>query len=102
AARIGDSDIMLPRVSVMAAVYARGTEAVNETHYSGCHEYTAQSTIRFDDGAPSAAESLRSTEGQAAVPEGVHVLLALETPIDGETSAAGDEVVAQALNDSKA
>lgn len=102
AAKIGGSDVMLPRVSVMDAVYARGTEAVNETQYSGCHEYTAQSTIRFDDADSGAAESGRAAATGAPVPAGARVLLSLETPIDGETSAAGDEIVAQALNDSKA
>jgi len=101
-AKIGDSDIMLPRVSIMDAVYARGTESINETSYSACHEYTAQSTIRFDDGRAGGAEPGRRTAATSPVPEGVRVLLALDTPIDGETSAAGDEIVAQALNDSKA
>jgi len=101
-AKIADSDFVLPRVSVMDAVYARGTESINETHYSGCHEYTAESTIRFDDGGSGGVESSRNMAARAPVPEGLRVLLALETPIDGETSAAGDEIVAQALNDSKA
>ena len=101
-AKIGDSDFLLPRVSVMDAVFAEGTEAVNETRYSGCHEYTAQSTIHFDDASSGATESSRSVAARAPVPEGVRVLLALETKVDGETSAAGDEIVAEALNDSKA
>lgn len=101
-AKIGDSDFLLPRVSVMDAVFGRGTEAVNETHYSGCHEYTAESTIHFDDADSTAVESSRSAAASAPIPEGVRVLLALEAPIDGETSAAGDEIVADALNDSKA
>ena len=100
-AKIGDSDFVLPRVSVMDAVYSRGTESINETHYSGCHEYTAQSTIRFDDGGSGGVESSGNIGARAPIPEGLRVLLALETPIDGETSAAGDEIVAQALNDSK-
>jgi hypothetical protein len=100
-ARIGDGEFMLPRVSVMTAVYTRGTEARNETHYSGCHEYTAESTIRFDDGGSGAAESVRLAARQP-LPAGVRVLLALDTPINGDTSATGDEIVAEALNDAKA
>ncbi len=100
-ARIGDSDFVLPRVSVMDAVFSAGTESVNRTEYSGCHEYAAQSTIRFDDGDGGAPETGRSAAARAPVPEGARVMLALETPIDGDTSAAGDEIVAQALNDSK-
>jgi hypothetical protein len=100
--RIGDGEFTLPRLSVMTAVYTRGTEARNETHYSGCHEYTAESTIRFDDDASGAAESARMSVATQALPAGVHVLLALDTPLSGDTSATGDEIVAEALNDSKA
>jgi hypothetical protein len=101
-AKIGDGDFLLPRVSVMDAVFGRGTEAINETQYSGCHEYTAESTIRFDDADSTAVGPSRSAAARAPIPEGVRVPLALEAPIDGETSAAGDQIVAYALNDSKA
>jgi hypothetical protein len=100
--RIGDGEFTLPRLSVMTAVYTRGTEARNETHYSGCHEYTAESTIRFDDGGSDATQSARMAVARQALPGGVHVLLALDTLINGDTSAAGDEIIAEALNDSKA
>lgn len=100
--KIGENEFLLPRVSSMNAVYARGSEAINRTEYSACHEYSAQSTIRFEDGSPSPAASAQAAEARQPLPPGVHVLLALETQIDGDKSAAGDEVVAEVLNDAKA
>src|SRR4051812_37237128 len=57
--KIGSGDFLLPEVSRMTVLYRTGEETQNETHYSGCHEFTGESTIRFDDadesGLPSAA-----------------------------------------------
>ncbi len=96
--RIGDSDFMVPHISFMNATYTRGTQARNSTEYSGCHEYAATSTIRFDDAEPSASPAQVAAARQP-LPLGMEVTLSLVTPIDGGAAAAGDEILAQALRD---
>lgn len=100
-AKIGDSDFVLPRESFMNAVYTRGTQARNTTEYSSCHEYSASSTIRFDDAEEPAASPEQVAAAHVPVPLGVDVTVALDTPIDSATAAAGDEITARALMDAK-
>lgn len=94
---LGDGDFLLPEVSTMRALYRDGGESVNETHYSTCREYVGQSSIRFDDSAPSAPlPPAPAKTGPPALPPGTSLQIALTEPIDSQTSAAGDEVKALA------
>ena len=65
-AKIGSGDFLLPEVSRMDVLYASGQETLNETHYAGCHEFTGQATIRFDD-PDEAGSSAAAAKAGAAV-----------------------------------
>ena len=98
--QIGSGEFLLPEVTTMNVLFQSGAESRNETRYSDCREYVGESTIRFDDvetstGAASAKAVL------PPVPPKVRLQIALNSPINGETSAAGDSVVGVVLRDVK-
>lgn len=67
------------------------------TTYSDCHEYHAESTVRFDE--PSLVEPAGKGSGVpgAPLPAGLKIRLAIETPIDTNIAAAGDVFTAKVL-----
>jgi hypothetical protein len=70
------------------------TEMETVATYSACHQYTAESTIHFDSGAPSGGPAPKlASRGAAALPAGLHVTLVLTEPIDSGTAAAGDTIL---------
>lgn len=101
--RVAGGEFLLPRQAAMRLVMQDESETRITATYSGCREYRAESTIRFDDapggGAANPDEALASP-----VPAGLRFSLALTTPIDTDTGAAGDIVKAtlrDALRDPK-
>jgi hypothetical protein len=109
--RIGNGDFLLPSVATLDILYQNGGESVNETRYSSCREYTGDSTIRFDDDAAPAAETMpeKSTSGLAAsrglqqgkLPPGLLFRIALASPISSQTAAAGDAITGIVLGEVK-
>jgi hypothetical protein len=98
--KIGEGDFLLPETSKMTVLFNDGQESQNETHYSDCREYGAESTISFDD----PAESSSSPELKAArqkLPANLRLQIGLKSPIRSEAAAAGDEVTAVLLRDVK-
>ncbi len=96
--RIGDGDVLLPRQGQLAIVMDTGRETTNLTTFSDCREYQAESALRFDstsdvDGA-SAKPVVRTP---LALPIGLPVEIALESPIDTGKAAAGDPVSAKVI-----
>jgi hypothetical protein len=65
-----------------------GTETRTSAVYAGCREYHGEATIRFDDAAPGDVQS--SVAPAAPLPAGISLSLALTSPIDTDTAAAGD------------
>lgn len=91
-AKIGSGDYILPEVSRMEVLYTDGEESQNETHYSGCHEFTGESTIRFDDpDEPNSAAAEAKAELQALPPK-THIRVRIDPPIDSLIAAAGDPI----------
>ncbi|HWE49081.1 MAG TPA: hypothetical protein VG273_04805 [Bryobacteraceae bacterium] len=99
--KIGSGDFMLPELATMNVLFQNGAESHNETRYSDCREYTGESTIRFDDVETSSAAAISRTP-LPPLPKNLRLQLALSSPINGETAAAGDPVTATVLRDVKA
>jgi hypothetical protein len=92
--KIGAGEFLLPEVSRMAVLYPSGEETLNETRYSGCHEFTGQSTIRFDaDDEPNSAANV-AKEALKALPPKTHIRVHIDPPVNTETAAAGDPITA--------
>ncbi len=93
--KVGDGDFLLPRETQMLIQETNGNETNNVTTFSACHEYHAESTIRFDE-EPTDEPGKNNKTAQAAlvVPPGLALNLALNEAIDTSTAAAGDAVSA--------
>jgi len=99
--KIGDGEFLLPETSKMNIVFFDGQESRNETHYSGCREYGAESSISFDDAADSSSPTGAKTAGPAKLPPNLLLRIGLKSPIRSETAAAGDAVTGVILRDVK-
>jgi hypothetical protein len=64
------------------------------TTFSACHEYAAESSLRFEGDAAAAGVKSAAKTGPP-LPAGLSLTLALLTPIDTSTAAAGDAVSAR-------
>jgi hypothetical protein len=95
---IGDSDVLLPRQSQLEIVLNSRRETRNVTTFANCREYQAESEIVFDGtGDAGSTATLSAGRGRVVLPLGLPVTLALVSPIDTETAAAGDQVTAKLL-----
>jgi hypothetical protein len=93
---IGGSEVLLPLRSQLDLTLPRGSEARNVTSFANCREYQAESEILFGDPVDSEAAARPSgSRGRLQVPLGLPVTLALDSPIDTATAAAGDEITAK-------
>ena len=91
--KIGSGDFLLPEVSTMAVLYRTGDEDLNETRYSNCHEFSGQSTIRFDDpDEPNSAANVAKAALKALPPK-TRIRVKIDPPINTDTAAAGDPII---------
>jgi len=87
--RIGDSDVLLPQDAKMVLTLFTGEVHRNDIAFSHCHEYSAESSIRFDvpeAGVPVSAPPATRVD----LPAGLMVSIALETAIDSTAAHVGD------------
>jgi hypothetical protein len=98
---IGSGDFPLPEVSRMTVLYRNGEESQNETHYSDCHEFTGESTIRFDDTDQPNSPSAAKKPELRALPPGTQVRVKIDPPVNSETAAAGDPITGVVEHDVK-
>jgi hypothetical protein len=90
--QLGEGAFLLPSKSELSMKDLSGAESQNRTTFTGCRQYSGESTISFDD--PSDAAKPAQEERTLHLPAGVRLELALETPVaDGQT-AVGDPVTA--------
>ena len=93
-----DSEFLLPRDVVLHVTNADGSELENDTVFSGCHEFLAESSVSFetDSGnAPGAAQ--KAAYKELALPPGLSFRVALTRAIDTATAAAGDPIKAKLM-----
>jgi hypothetical protein len=93
--KVGDGGFLIPKQARLRTTHPDGSATLSVTTFSACHEYMAESTIRFDDAdAPSEANARAAAQASAAFAGGLDIVLKLDRPIDSETAAAGDVVYA--------
>jgi hypothetical protein len=95
--QIGPSDFLLPRESVLRALYSDSGTTETRLKYSNCHEYRTESTIDFSGRQPATISeaSKNSTTPSAALPSGLAFSIGLADPIDTDNAAAGDAIRAR-------
>ena len=90
---IGAREFLAPARSSLLFTMRNGNETENVTTYTSCREYSAESTVRFDDVREDAAQAAPPAAIPVLIPAGLTVVLALAGPIDSDTAAVGDPVV---------
>jgi hypothetical protein len=90
--KIGSGEFLLPEVSRMTVLYRVGQESENETHYSACHEFTGESTIRFDDPDESNSPVAAARAALKGLPPKTQIRVKIDPPINSATAAAGDPI----------
>jgi hypothetical protein len=94
AVQVGAGEFLLPVRSSMRMVRMDGTETRTTAVYSGCREYRGEATIRFDDAA-APSDVPAAAAPASPLPAGISFSLALTSPIDTDTAAAGDVFTAR-------
>jgi hypothetical protein len=93
--KVGDGGFLIPQQARMRTIRPDGTATMSVTTFSACHEYLAESTIRFDDSdAPSEEHVKAADQARAAFAGGLNIVLKLASAIDTDTASAGDAVAA--------
>lgn len=90
--RIGSEDVLLPARAQFVTLDMRGEETQNETRFTDCHQYAAESVLRFEAEEPEVQQPTAAPIRAGGLPEEFTVGLELETPVDSDTSAIGDPV----------
>ncbi len=96
--RIGNSDVLLPQAGRLLMTLLSGEVHRNDIQFSHCHEYSAESAIRFDmpeTPAPAPAPRVRKRD----LPAGLTVPIELDTVIDSGTAHVGDPLRGHVTND---
>jgi len=92
--KVGMGEFLLPLRSSMRMVMTDATESLNTALYSGCREYHGEAAIRFD--TPAAGGAVQAAAAPASpLPAGISLSVVLASPIDTDTAAAGDIVIAK-------
>ena len=91
---IGDDEFLIPRQSQLETLSGNASETSSITTFSSCHEYIAESSLRFDAPESSVAATL-TAQPPATLPPGLSVTLALLGAIDPRSAAAGDAILAE-------
>ena len=97
--QIGDGFFPLPRQTQMHAILRDGDESENTTTFTACREFQAESVVSFSPPNAAAEAGAVSTHPHPQIPPGLALELRLDTPIDTETSAVGDQVAATVARD---
>ncbi len=96
-AQIGDGRFLVPLHSEFDTLPTSLGETRSRIAFSACHEFTAESSLVSDDQASPAA--LKPAPVPAVpLPRGLELTLALTTPIDSGTAAAGDLISAKIVH----
>jgi len=96
---IGDGTFLLPKQSQLRFVLRDGEETDSTTVFSGCREFRGESAVRFD--TPTVPPlPVPGAPGKPRPPlaSRLGVDLRLTTPVDTDTSAAGDAIAATVVH----
>jgi hypothetical protein len=94
---INGFDLLLPASAHFDIDMLNGSRDGNRVSYSSCHEFHAESELRFDDSEPAAGIATKLPEKPLPVPPldvvaGLPFRLKLAEDVDTSTAAAGDPV----------
>lgn len=93
---IAEALAFVPAASTMRLLFKEGELEVNEMRYVDCHQFQAESTLRFNEvtepGTSASAKSI--SEQLPPIPRIRTLKLALDTPIDSKAASTGDSVQA--------
>jgi hypothetical protein len=91
-----DSEFFLPKDVRLHVTNADGSELENDTVFSGCHEFLAESSLSFETDSGNAQGAAEKTAPKTlALPPGVPFRVTLTSAIDTSTAAAGDPIKAK-------
>jgi hypothetical protein len=93
--KIGAGSFVLPTTSTVDVLYLDGTESRNVTSYSGCREYSGESTIHFDgeEGPVSPGEAPRKVAAVVPpLPSHTRLHVRIAPQVDTKIAAAGDPI----------
>lgn len=88
------AEFLLPEETRISALHIDGSQAENVIHYSACHEFKGESTVRFG-GLPAAdvrAPANEASPPALSLPAGVPFKLVFTERIDPSGAAAGDRI----------
>ncbi len=94
---IGGTRYVLPASMEMTLVTLNGGESRNRAVFTGCKQYTAESTLIFDEPPPD--EKPKAAAVTVTLPEGLSVSMKLMKTLDLAKSAMGDPVVFEVSKD---
>lgn len=94
---VGDGRLILPVQFVMQVLEPGGSVSTATLTFSSCHEYQAESTIRFDE---EDSQQHATHAADRHVPAGVHFTLRTTDPVDFNTAAEGDRIVTRVMRSS--
>jgi hypothetical protein len=100
--KLGDAAFLLPKASEMLMSTYDGATSRNKTTFSGCKQYSTESTLIFADPTdPEGLPALAAPNEVRDVPVGLKMDVKLVTPLVWTKSAVGDAVTALVRRDVK-
>ncbi len=96
---VGAGSFLLPRATDVRLVSDGGVENRTITRFTQCRQFLAESNISFED--RPVGQVAKKSDGAAELPWGVILEVALTTPIDRKSAAAGDVVTAEVRKEAK-
>jgi hypothetical protein len=94
---IHGQELLIPRETRLRTILRSGAEALSRTTYAGCRQYGGKTRILTeepDSQQPPGAPDRSKTPVPDLLPPGLRFDIRITTPIDSDTSAAGDPVEA--------
>jgi hypothetical protein len=90
---LNDSILLLPSVARLVIVDTDGTEKVNQTVFSGCHEFLGESAVHFGDAGDTHSLNARvSAPAELPLTKGLSFDVVFMQDIDTSKAAAGDAI----------
>ena len=97
----GDHQMLLPRQSELRMGDDAGHEFLTRITFSGCRQYSAESTISFEEKEPTAAEIAANQPLKEPIPPGLSVYVEVTSKLQWPDAAMGDPVEARVIDDVK-
>jgi hypothetical protein len=99
--KIGEADFLLPAESELTMVDLDGQEHRNHVRLASCREFTGESVLTFDDPPADSAAAVPAKVEEISLAADFVLDLRLDSEIDTETAAVGDQLRARLASDVK-